>query len=291
MANISQLIAKKTAQDEARTAERRADRANLSEMRDAALTEVTGDPELYQKYLDLQGGNLRCSAGNVALTLFQLDGASHIGTRDYWHSMGRYVANEEMDRGAKVFVPPKDPKRRGYFMGEYYDVSQTTGKPVKAPLKLEDNSERMETALAALMGCSPVPFGEDGEMEAAAYYDPERMEIAVNPAYSDGEIFAALTTEIAYARFHDQGRNRDFTREEFSLDAESVGYLVCRRFGVACPAPDTHGLRQYFEGYEAADRSDTLSEFLKRAQGMSDRVEKAVQPRQQEQSRKHYPTR
>lgn len=291
MANISQLIANKTAQHEARTAERRADRANLSEMRDGALTAITSDPELYQKYLDLQGDNLRCSAGNVALTLFQLDGATHIGTRDYWHKLGRYVADAEMGKGAGVFVPPRDPSRRGYFMGEYYDVRQTTGKPLKAPLKLEDNSARMETALAALLGQSPVPLREDGEMEAAAYYDPERMEIAVNPAYSDGEVFAALSTEIAYATFHGQGRNRDFTREEYSLDAESVGYLTCRRFGVACPKPDARGLNQHFEGYEAADRGEALGGLLKQAQNMSDRVEKAVQPRQQEQSRKHYPTR
>lgn len=286
MADVRALIAEKAAKDKARIEERQADRANLSEMRDAALMEVTSNPEQYQKYLDLQGDNLRCSAGNVALTLFQLDGASHIGTRDYWHGLGRYVANDEMYRGAKVFVPPKDPKRRGYFMGEYYDVTQTTGRPVKAPLKLEDNSERMETALAALMSCSPVPFSEDAEMEATAYYDPERMEIAVNPAYSDGEIFAALSTEIAYATFHNRGRNRDFSREEFALDAESVGYLTCRRFGVACPAPDTHGLRQYFQDYEAADRNEALDEFLTKAQKMSERVERSVQPRQQEQSRK-----
>lgn len=291
MADISLLIAKKTAQDEARTAEHQADRANLSEMRDAALLEVTTSPELYQKYLDLQGDNMRCSAGNVALTLCQMPEATHIGATDYWHGLGRYVVNDEMGRGAKVFVPPRDPKRRGYFMGDYYDVSQTTGKPVKAPLKLEDNSARMETALAALMSYSPVPFGEDGEMEAAAYYDPERMEIAVNPAYSDGEVFAALAAEITYARFHDRGRNRDFSREEYSLDAESVGYLLCRRFGVACPRPDAGRLGALYEGYAPADRGEALTRLNKVAQDMGGRIDKAVQPRQQEQSRKRYPTR
>lgn len=291
MADISQLIAKKTAQDEARTAERQADRANLSELRDAALLEVTTNPELYQKYLDLQGDNMRCSAGNVALTLFQLDKATHIGTTDYWHGLGRYVVNDEMGQGAKVFVPPRDPKRRGYFMGDYYDVSQTTGKPVKAPLKLEDNSTRMETALAALMSYSPVAFGEDTEMEAAAYYDPERMEIFVNPAYSDGEIFSAIATEITYARFHDRGRNRDFSRAEYSLDAESVGYLLCRRFGVACPRPDAGRLRALYEGYEPADRGEALTQLGKVAQDMGGRIDKAVQPRQQEQGRKYRHTR
>lgn len=285
MADISALIAKKTARDEARTAERQADRANLSEMRDAALLEVTSNPELYQKYLDLQGDNLRCSAGNVALTLFQLDGASHIGTTDYWHGLGRYVVNEEMDRGAKVFVPPRDPKRRGYFMGEYYDVSQTTGRPVKAPLNVGDNDERTETALSALMDCSPVPFVEGEEMDAAAYYDPKRMEIKVNTFCMPEAIFSALPTEIAYARFHDRGRNRDFSREEYSLDAESVGYLLCRRFGVDCPKPDAGRLAALYEGYEPADRGEALTQLNKMAQDMGSRIEKAVQPRQQEHGR------
>ncbi len=39
-----------------------------SQMRDAAFEVVTTEPELYQKYLTLQADNIRCSAGNVALT-------------------------------------------------------------------------------------------------------------------------------------------------------------------------------------------------------------------------------
>lgn len=36
-----------------------------------------------------------------------------------------------MQNGAKVFVPPRNKNARGYFMGVYYDISQTTGRPLE----------------------------------------------------------------------------------------------------------------------------------------------------------------
>ena len=58
--NISDLIKNKSARDQAWLEERRAERGNLSEMRDTALEEITTNPEAYQKYLDLQANNISC---------------------------------------------------------------------------------------------------------------------------------------------------------------------------------------------------------------------------------------
>ena len=107
MTSISDLIRKTTSQSEQQREERQAERTNLSQMRDAAFEVVTAEPDLYRKYLTLQADNIRCSAGNVALTLIQLPDASRIGSIDYWHSVGRYVSDEAMQNGAKVFVPPR----------------------------------------------------------------------------------------------------------------------------------------------------------------------------------------
>lgn len=153
--NISDLIKNKSVRDQAWLEERRAERGNLSEMRDVALEEITTNPEMYQKYLDLQANNISCSAGNVALTLFQLKGATKIGTISFWHEQGRYVQDEAMKSGAKVFVPSRNGQRRGYLMGDYYDVSQTIGRPIKEPVPLIENTARMETALGALMKLFP----------------------------------------------------------------------------------------------------------------------------------------
>ena len=291
MANISELIRSKAEGDQARQSARKMERENLSTMRDAALGEITDKPEKYQQFLTLLGDNIGCSAGNVALTMVQLPHATKIGTTDYWHKLGRYVADEEMSRGAKVFVPSRNANFRGYFMGDYYDVSQTTGRPIRETAPLENDSNRMEVALAALMNKSPVDVSEDTDLSAPAYYNPADLTLYINPEYTDSEVFSALATEIAYARVHDRGRNSDYDRAENKLDAESIGYMICRRFGVDCPTPDASQVKELYEGYEGADISDTLEALRSAARDLGDAVDRAIQPRQQERGRKRYASR
>ena len=222
--SISDLIKSKSVSDQARVESLRAERGNLSEMRDAALEEITTDPELYQKFLDLQADNISCSAGNVALTMFQMDGATKIGTISFWHEQGRYVREESMKDGAKVFVP--------------------------------------------------------------ARYDERNLCIAIDPSYGEAEVFSALATEIGYARGHDKGRNMDFDRRDYQLDAESIGYMLCRRFGVDCKAPQTGEVARLYEGYEPTDRGEALEALRKAARNMGDGIERSIQPRQQERGRR-----
>ena len=252
MPSISDILKGKATRDEARTAELRAERENLSLMRDGALEEITTKPDRYRQYLTLQADNIRCSVGNVALTMVQLPEATRIGTTDFWHDQGRYVLDEAMNSGAKVYVPPRDPKRRGYFMGNYYDVSQTSGKPLREPEALTDKSPRMMAALTALMAQSPVA------------------------------VFAALATEIAYARAHERGYNKGFKRELYKLDAESVGYMVCRRFGVECSPPDAKYVNILYDGYPAVNRGEALEQVRGTARKIGDGLDQSLNPRQQE---------
>ena len=146
MPSISDILKGKAARDEARTAEIRADRENLSLMRDGALEEITSKPDRYRQYLTLQADNIRCSVGNVALTMTQMPEATRIGSTDFWHDQGRYVLDEAMRDGAKAYVPPSDPKRRGYYMGYYYDVSQTSGRPLREAEPLDRKSTRLNSS-------------------------------------------------------------------------------------------------------------------------------------------------
>ena len=245
--SISDLIKSKSVSDQARVESLRAERGNLSDLRDAALEEITTRPELYQKFLDLQADNISCSAGNVALTMFQMDGATKIGTISFWHEQGRYVREESMKDGAKVFVPARNSQRRGYLMGDYYDVSQ---------------------------------------LGAPARYDERNLCITIDPSYGEAEVFSALATEIGYARGHDKGRNMDFDRRDYQLDAESIGYMLCRRFGVDCKAPQTGEVARLYEGYEPTDRGEALEALRKAARNMGDGIERSIQPRQQERGRR-----
>lgn len=117
MADISALIRQRAAENEAWRESRQEERTNLSVMRDASVEEITGSPEQYMNYLRLQGDNIQCSVGNVALTMFQLKSATRIGSLSFWHEQGRSVRDEEMKNGAKVFVPPRNKKYRGLYRG------------------------------------------------------------------------------------------------------------------------------------------------------------------------------
>ena len=284
MPSVSEILRGKAEIKQQRAENNRAERERLSGTRNDALIAVTQMPDLYEKFLVLQADNIGCSAGNVALSMFQLNEPTKIGTSDYWHEQGRYVIDSEMQKGAKVFVPPRNSQQRGYFMGSYYDVTQTAGKPMRETQPLTEGSERMDAAFAALLDACPVPYVENNKLETAARYNDRECVIEINGNKSAIEVFAALATEIVYARDHDRGRNRDFDRTDLQLNAESIGFMVCRRFGVDCPLPDAEKAPAYYGYYEPEDRGKELDALRQTARNMGDTVERGITPRQQDRS-------
>ena len=282
MPSLSEILRSKSESNQQRTEIRRAERENLSQMRDSSLTAITTTPECYTQYLALQADNISLSAGNIALALVQLPNPTRIGTTDYWHKQGRYVMDEEMQKGATVFVPPRNKNFRGYLMGSYCDVTQTGGRPLKAAAPLAEGSDRMNAAFAALLDTAPVGFVENTRLDVPVRYNERDCVLEINTQYSTGEVFVALATEISYARIHDRGMNRDYDRAAFQLTAESIGYMVCRRFGVDCPMPNADRVEQYYNFFEADERGKSLDLMRQTARNMGDTVEKSIQPRQQE---------
>lgn len=281
MPSLSEILRSKSKSNQQRAEGRRAEREQLSTMRDDSLIAVTTNPSLYSQYLILQADNIGLSAGNVALAMSQLSTPTKIGTIDFWHKQGRYVMDEEMQKGAKVFVPPRNQNFRGYLMGSYYDISQTAGKPMKESPPLTEG-RRLDTAFAALLDTAPVGFVENTELKTPVRYNERDCVLEINTEYSTEEVFIALATEISYARIHDRGMNRDYDRESFQLTAESVGFMVCRRFGVDCPLPNSDRVEQFYSLYESDDRGKSLDLMRQTARNMGDTVERSIQPRQQE---------
>jgi len=282
MPSLSEILRTKSESNQQRTESRKAERENLSQMRDNSLMVITTTPDCYTQYLILQADNIGLSAGNIALTLSQLTNPTKIGTTAFWHSQDRYVLDEEMQKGAKVFVPPRNPNFRGYLMGSYYDVTQTSGKPMKETVPLADGSDRMNAAFAALLDTAPVGFIENTALETPVRYNERDCVLEINTQYSTGEVFAALATEISYARNHERGWNRDYDRGAFQMTAESIGFMVCRRFGVDCPLPNADKVEQYYSFFEADERGKSLDLMRQTAKNMGDTVERSIQPRQQE---------
>ena len=278
MANLEQIITQKTAADTAWKEERQMERENVNAMQDAGITEITSNPEAYARYLEVQGDNPAYSAGNIALVSFQLPEATVFGTRDRWKTLNRSVLDTEKDKGAKIFA--RSPFGKGYVLADAYDVSQTQGRDLKKAV-LQDDSKEMESALTTVLNYAVVPVVIDKELPVAAFYDQKNMELAINPDFPDSEAFAAIAAGVAHSRFHAKGAVPGYNRDEFDLDAQSVSYLLCRRFGVEREMPDVSGVAELYEGLDAQERRYALDSIQDVSKKMGRSIEKNLETEKQ----------
>ena len=251
MANLEAIIAEKSQQDNQWRAEMQADRENTIAMQDAGVEEITSSPELYVKYLDMQGDNPTYSAGNIALVMFQDPEATVFGTAERWNTLGR-----------------------GYRLTDAYDIRQTQGRDLKK-VQLKDDSKEMSIALRAILNYSVVPVATDHDLPVAAYYDSKNMELAVNPAFSDSEAFAAIAAEVAHSRIHP-----NYDHEEVDLDAQSISYILCRQFGIKRDTPDLSRLEELYEGWDPQQRRSALDQIQGMSKQFGGSIERNITPQQ-----------
>lgn len=244
--------------------------------------QITSEPEQYLRYLNSQAYNPSYSAGNVALVMVQDTEATVFGTKERWKSLSRSVLASEEQKGAKIFT--RSTFAKGYVLTDVYDIRQTGGRELKQPV-LKPDSREMSAALSALLNYSAAPIVMEPSLPMPALYDPEQMKLAINPSYADQEAFAGIAVEIAHTRFHSKGYNANYSRGDYELDAQSVGYLLCKRFGVPCEAPDTSTLAALYEGYEPLDRRQALGQIQSMAQKIGGSIERAITPQMRNRSR------
>ena len=276
MANLTDIITEKGISDQGWKAQKQAERENAVAIRDAAATEITSRPDLYAKYLDMQGDNLAYSAGNVALVMAQAQDATIFGTPDRWAKLGRSVSFDEKDKPIKIFV--KSNYGKAYNIGNAYDISQTRGRDLHTR-KLADGTPEMETALKTLINHAVVPVEANPDLAQPAYYDDAALKLYINPNIPDSEAFAAIATEIALCRFHAKGAY-DYDRAENLLDAQSISYVMCKRFGIPTEKPDLSNLGALYRGYTPDDRWHALSRIQEMGKKISGAIENGIAPQQ-----------
>ena len=106
------------------------------------------------------------------------------------------------------------------------------------------------------------------------------MELAINPNFPDSEAFAAIAAEIAHARLHGKGYNSGYNRDDCELDAQSVSYILCRRFGISRDVPDLSKLPELYGGWEAPDRRRALDSIQDMSKQIGSSIEKNIMPPQ-----------
>ena len=146
-------------------------------MQDAAITEITSNPELYAEYLNLQGDNPTYSPGNIAMVIGQVEYSGEVvkfGTADRWAALGRRVLDSEKQRGMMIFARSKN--YRGYDLTPVYDLVQTSGRPLKE-ISLVEGSEKMETGSTLLVPSMMGPYSLTPLMEGTTLLEVHIRQI------------------------------------------------------------------------------------------------------------------
>lgn len=288
MANLEAIISQKTESDSQWQAQQQAERENVTNMQDTGVELISSDPDQYLRYLTMQGDNFSYSAGNVAIALVGLPDATVFGTRERWQSMNRTVLADEEGMGVKIFA--RATGSRTYVLADAYDVSQTQGKDLKR-LSLRDNTPEMASALETLLKYSKAKLTIDRELTVPAFFDEERKELAINPDFPDGEAFAAIAAEVALTRFHDKGFNREYSWARYELDAQSISFILCRRFGIEPKAPNMERLAERFDGMDSHDCKNVLDKIQDMSRQIGHSIEKELGEKQRSRSAVRRPAR
>lgn len=277
MANLADIVSRKQSRDEEWKAQRQADRDNAVAMQDTAVSQIAQSPEAYAAYLDCQGDNLMYSVGNIALALFQKPEVTKFGTAERWKSLGRTVLQSERSKGFQIFA--RSSFGKGYQLTDAYDISQTQGREL-TNTGIQNGSKEMEQAMETVLNYSAVPVVIDENMDVPSFYDQENLELAVNPRYPDNEAFSAIATEVAHSRFHNKGRNPFYNREESELDAQSVSYILCRRYEVKREMPDLSNLEQLYDGWSPEEVRRALDSVQGLCKQMGNSIDRNLEPKQ-----------
>lgn len=182
--------------------------------------------------------------------------------------------------------------RSGYIKLDYvYDKAQTVGDPVPVRGILRDGTPDMEKALGALLQSSPVEVVATADIFGEAEYQPEENRIAIQPDLSGAASFRALAREIVYAQIGTGMEACDFDPRPYELDAHSVCYALCRRYGVPVEQPDFSGVVQQYGELEAPERLNMLRETCDLSKVLNRSIERALDLRQRSRAKNAVLTR
>jgi antirestriction protein ArdC len=244
--------------------------------------------EKYKEFLKTYAQFHNYSINNTILILMQNPYSSYVASFQTWRKLGRSIKKGE--KGIKVLVPipfryekqveAKDGQNEvvkyegtSFRLGNVFDIGQTDGKELPSLVSdLTDNSPEIKKAINAIVGASRVPVHFDKPMngEAKGYYHLEDKFIAIRPNMSDSQSFKTLVHEIAHSRIH--GKDDKYDRKEREVQAESIAFVVCSRYGI-----DTSNYSfGYIAGWSSGKETSELKSSLHLVQECSSEIIKSI---------------
>lgn len=218
---------------------------------DEELEDIKVIPEEYEEFLNVMSKFEKYSTGNILLITNRMPEATRLLDSKTISKTEGYVKKGE--RGIVLLEPGEEYTRDDGTTGVYFktkkvfDISQTTIKDMGRTEVKYDN----RLLLKALINNAPCEYdvAEKIEGDRNAYYNPAENKIYIKENMRAGDIFRALSQELAHAHL-DTG---DTTRAENAFKAYSIAYVLCKKYGIATETFVFNKLPDGFIDYDTKD--------------------------------------
>jgi antirestriction protein ArdC len=222
----------------------------------------TGKSEAMKNYFRFMATFRNYSMGNQLLIYSQRPTATLVKGFKGWNQYGRYVRKGE--KGLMILAPlvgktrsrenePDEANERcifGFRATFVFDVSQTEGQPLPEAGIQEAKGDpgTYSDRLRQFAAARNIVLKEVGADElGSALGSSSGGTIKLKSDLEKATAFAVLTHEVAHEILH-QGearRERQTTRDQRELEAESVAFIVCTAIGL-----DHAGAADYIKMYD-----------------------------------------
>ena len=172
--------------------------------------------------------------------------------------------------------------RPAFKVVSVFDVSQTDGKELPDIIvdELKGTVENYEAFFDALKQKSPVPISfEDIPGCAKGFFSPVESRIAIQEGMSEIQTVKTAIHEIAHAKLHafkpdekaaPEDKKDRHTKE---VEAESVAYTVCQRYGIETSDYSFGYIAGWSSGKETKELKNSLETIRKTAAEMIESID------------------
>ena len=172
--------------------------------------------------------------------------------------------------------------RPAFKVVSVFDVSQTDGKELPDIIvdELKGTVENYEAFLDALRQESPVPISfEDIPGGAKGFFSPVESRIAIQEGMSEIQTVKTAIHEIAHAKLHAVNPDEKTAPEDKKdrhtkeVEAESVAYTVCQRYGIETSDYSFGYIAGWSSGKETKELKSSLDTIRKTAAEMIEGID------------------
>lgn len=269
------------------------------------------ESERFKEYLRTMSKFYNYSFNNTLLIAMQKPEATYVAGYTSWQrNFDRQVMKGE--KGIKILAPAPykaqeerekiDPATQKPVIGadgkavtetvevlrpafkvvSVFDVSQTDGKELPDIIvdELKGTVENYEAFFDALRQESPVPISfEDIPGDAKGFFSPVESRIAIQEGMSEIQTVKTAIHEIAHAKLHavkpdekaaPEDKKDRHTKE---VEAESVAYTVCQRYGIETSDYSFGYIAGWSSGKETKELKSSLDTIRKTAAEMIEGID------------------